>query len=127
MNRFKSIISRTGIYTVSLCLFLYVFALLISFSNATIDIGGFLVILALSFVLSAAQEVFTVKSLATPYKFLIHYCATLLSFVVIYVTRNTTTATKVFIAIILFTIAYALICGIVYLIKRSINKAMGKN
>lgn len=126
MSKLKTIIYRTGIYTVSLCLFLYVFALLIKYSNATIDIGGFLVILALSLVLSASQEVFTLPSLSYPIKVLVHFASMLLSFTVIYVTRSETTPTKIFVAVIVFTILYAIIFTATYFIKRSINRALGK-
>ena len=126
MGRLKNIIFRTGIYAVSLCLFLYVFALMIKYANATIDIGGFLVILALSLVLSASQEVFTITSIPLPLKALIHFAATLISFVVIYVTRTETTPTKTFVAVILFTIIYAVVFLLTYFIKRSLNRALGK-
>ncbi len=126
MSKLKGIISRACIYAVSLCLFLFLFALMIKYANATIDIGGFLVILALSLVLSASQEVFTIASISLPIKALSHFAATLVAFIVIYVTRTETTPTKTFVAVILFSIIYAVAFLLTILIKRSINRALGK-
>ena len=119
MNRLGNFILRSCGYTVLLMLVLYVFLAAIGGVDQGIPFIRFLVLLRYGAFIVSAGEVYKTTSLKKPLRILIHYFILLIGFVPVYVfsgASHSVNASKIFIALMIFSILYAFIgvvvCGI---------------
>lgn len=121
MKYLRSILTGGCILATVMTLIASVVALIVNraegiFSEVSLPVSQFLVILAFSFLIAAANRILTLRRMHAALRLLIHYAALLVSFLFIFVLAGNlriTTAASAFIAIFLFTVLYAAAMAIV--------------
>lgn len=114
-------------YTVVFLTFFYLVSLSDTVTNGAIPFGRFGLILAFGAIISAAGFLFRIK-INKVYIVIIHYSALLLSFIVLFVTTKvlSSNSSSTFVAIIAFSILYALLFVAVYFAKGFFYGRYGK-
>ena len=129
MKKIEGFILRSCGYTVLLALIVYAFLGIIGIGGEGITIVKFLVILGYGFLISCAGALYASLPIHKAYRAILHYLLLLGGFIVLYLTSGaakSVTASRVFIAIVLFTILYAASLGLIKLVKHMVKKADSK-
>lgn len=121
MKHFKSILANGCVFSTVITLIASVVALIVDraeglFKEVSLPVSQFLVILAFSFLIAAANRILTLRRMHAALRLLIHYAALLVSFLFIFVLAGNlkiTGADSIFIAVFLFTVLYAAAMAIV--------------
>ena len=112
-------------YTVMIAFILYTVLAISGVTDQGIPIAKFLVVFAYGLLASGAQEAYHGLKAKLPLRVAIHYLMLLAGFIVLYVASGvnaSVNASKIFIAITIFTLLYALAGAIGIGIKRLLNK-----
>ena len=106
-------------YTVAFLLFFYLIGLSDTVTNGDISFGRFGLVLAFGSLISLSNFLFRIR-INRVYTVILHYAALLLSFVLLFVVTDVLSSNSAssFIAIVIFTVLYALIFTAVYFIKK---------
>ena len=125
MNGFKDFLLKASAYTV---IILSVFYIVGAFSGITehgISWHKYLLILGYGLLISASELLARLFPKRKILGILINYTALLLGFLVVFIFSSETgsVATKIFIAIALFTVIYAVVRVTAMLVKKAIDKA----
>ena len=126
MKRIEKTLLHGSGYTVLILTLFYAFAHIAEFDKTSIGIGRFFIVLGFSMLIACAELLYELLSVKRWLKNLIHYFILLSAFSIIFIFGDFYTAkgiTAVFISIILFTILYLLILGIVLGVRRTVNVA----
>ncbi len=124
MKRLENLLLKAcGLATAILTLF-YLFAALNTNTDAAISFSTFALIFGFGFLISVATMIFEIKSLNLAIRFIIHYSTLMVAFCVVFISTGniaTDSSSKIFTAVVLFTIFYALFFALSYAIKRIVN------
>ena len=114
-------------YTVVFLSFFYLVSLSDTITNGAISFGRFGLILAFGAIISAAGFLFKLK-INRVYAVIIHYSALLVAFILLFVTTKvlSSNSSNTFVAIIAFSILYALLFVAVYFAKGFFYGRYGK-
>ena len=132
MKKLENILLRGTAYSVLILIIFYLFAIVGQLTEPAITFPTFVLIVAFGLIISASELVFSIKSLKTPLRVLIHYAALLAAFCAIFVFSGNLSAdgpAAIFSAVVIFTFLYALVFVIVYFSRRAIrlaDKKIGK-
>ncbi len=124
MKKIEETVLKACGFSVLILLLFFVFAVSTNFSTAVIDFSTFALIVGFGFLISLASLVLQAKKLNILIRLLIHYTTLLIAFCSIFLTIGnigTGSSSKIFVAIILFTVFYGAIFGITYVAKRIIT------
>lgn len=124
MKKIEGILLRACGFTVAILVIFYLFAVATSFVNPEIGFPTFLLILFFGFVISLSTLIFEIKALKYPFRILIHYAVLLIAFCVIFVNSGNLSAggdAAIFTAVAIFTVLYALIFALTYLVLRAVR------
>ena len=120
MKKIEETILKACGFSVLILLLFFAFAASTNYSSAFINFSTFAVIVGFGFLISLASLVLQIKKLNVIVRFLIHYTTLLIAFCAIFLSIGNIgsgSSSKVFVAIILFTIFYVVLFGISYLFK----------
>ena len=132
MKRIENLLLKACGYTLLILTLFYLVALLGEFTVAAIDFHTFALIFVFGVIISAVSLILYVEKIKPIFRVLIHYATLLVSFFVIFLFAgklNAGGSSVVFSAIIIFTVLYAVIFTITYLIRRAVisaDKALDK-
>lgn len=121
MKKIEETILKACGFSVLILLLFFAFTASTNYPSAVINFSTFAVIVGFGFLISLASLVLQIKTLNVIVRFLIHYTTLLIAFCAIFLSIGnigTGSSSKVFVAIVLFTIFYAVLLGISYLFKR---------
>ena len=124
MKKAERFLLHTCAYTVLTCALFLIFMAISGFSEASLNIGRFFLILLFSFLISVAGVILTLKGWHPVLKIAIHYIVLLAAFFFVFVISGNINANgsgAIFSAIIVFTFLYLIFSLIVYSIKKSIS------
>ena len=129
MKHIRSILVGGCVFTTVITLLFSIVAFIINraegvYGTVSLPVSQFLLILLFSFVIATANHVFFLRRLHTALRLLIHYSALLISFIFVFVVAGNlriTGADSVFIAIVVFTVLYAILMAIVLSFLRAIG------
>lgn len=128
MNKLKGFLYKTAAYTVILLFVLYVSLALAGVTDQGVPIAKFFLVLGYAALITGAGLVVGLLSCKMIYKIILHYSILLSGFIVIYYNSGvvgSSNAAKLFIAISLFTVVYALVRIAIHLIGREKAPAKG--
>ena len=114
-------------YAVVLLTFFYLVSLSSTVTNGSISFGRFGLILAFGTIISAAGYLFNIK-INKVYLVMIHYSTLLISFILLFVSTKvlSSNSSNTFVAIIAFSILYAILFTAVYFVKGLFYGRYGK-
>ncbi|MBR2930998.1 MAG: hypothetical protein IKC32_07190 [Clostridia bacterium] len=121
MNKLKGFLYKTAAYTVILLFVLYVSLALAGVTDQGVPIAKFFLIMGYAALITGAGLLVGLLSCRMIYQIILHYSILLSGFIVIYYNSGvvgSSNAAKLFIAISLFTLVYALVRITLYLIRR---------
>lgn len=124
MKKIEETILKACGFSVLILLLFFAFATSTNYPTAVINFSTFAVIVGFGFVISLASLVLQIQKVNLVIRFLIHYATLLIAFCAIFLSIGnigTGSSSKVFVAIVLFTIFYFILLGISYLFKRISN------
>ena len=125
MRKLEKILLKSCSYTVLTLALFYTFALVGKFTAAYIDFGTFAVFYLFGLIISITDLVLSVERLRFVFRLGIHYSVLLAVFCIVFVVMgkiSLKSAGAVFSSIIIFTLFYAIMSAIVYIIKRLTQK-----
>ena len=129
MSALKQFLMKASTYTVIILSVFYIFGAFSGITEHGISWHKYLLILGFGLLISAAELLSKLLAKHKVLANLINYAVLLSGFLIIFVLSTETTgsvATKIFIAIALFTVLYALVRLGIFLVKKAINKAGGE-
>ncbi len=115
---------HTCAYTVLICALFLLFMAISGFTEASLNIGRFFLILLFSFFISVAGIILGLKRLHLVLRIAIHFLVLLVAFTVVFVISGNIKASgagAIFSAIIVFSFLYSVVSLIVYSIKKSVS------
>ena len=124
MKRAERFLLHTCAYTVLVCALFLIFMAISGFSEASLNIGRFFLILLFSFLISVAGIILGLKGWHPVLRVAIHYTVLLAAFFFVFVISGNINASgggAIFSAIIVFTFLYVVFSLIVYSVKKSIT------
>ena len=125
MKTIENILLKACGYTVFILTLFYLFGLLSEIGAAFINFSTFLTIALFGLLISLAELVFKIEKIHTALRVLIHYIVLLIAFNVIFIASGNLSANttgQIFSAIIIFTVFYVIMFGLVYIFRRFIQK-----
>ena len=125
MRKLEKILLKSCSYTVLTLALFYTFALISNFTAAYIDLGTFAVIYLFGLIISLTDLVLSVEKLRFIFRIGIHYSVLLTVFCIVFVIMgkiSLKSAGAVFSSIIIFTLFYAVMFAIVYILKKLTQK-----
>ena len=125
MRTIEKLLLKACSYTVLILIMFYTFARTSNFTNAYIDFGTFAIFLLFGAAISLADLVLGEVRLRVVYRIMIHYAVLLIAFCTVFVSMgkiSLKSAGAVFTSIVIFTILYAIMFGMVYIIRRAADK-----
>ncbi len=111
MRLIKKFLLNACLYTVLILTLFYLFALISDMSESVISISKYFTILAFGAIISASVLIFETK-ISAFYKYLINYGALLAAFCTLFLSSESgsnNVVARVFAAVVIFTIVYALV------------------
>lgn len=125
MNGFKDFLLKASAYTVIILSIFYVVGAFSGITEHGIPWHKYLLILGYGLLISAAELLVKLFPKRKMLGMLINYFALLIGFLVVFVFSSETgsVATKIFIAIALFTVVYAVVRVALMLVRKAIEKA----
>lgn len=129
MQRIRKMLYRTTVYLTAVLTVFYLFSLIVQPENAAMKVGFFFLFFAFSAVLSAAEEIFYIRTLPVAARCGLHYLAFLISFILLYAFSGNYElrgSTGLFIATVLFSFAYGLVLAVFLLIRSKRNASKAK-
>ena len=126
MNAFKQFLLKASAYTVVILSAFYIYGGIAGITEHGISWHKYLLILGYGLLISTAEIISGILVKHRVLANLINYAVLLSGFIIIFVLSTNTTgsvATKIFIAVALFTVIYVLIRLCIYLIKKAISKS----
>ena len=126
MKRFDKMLLCGSSYTVLILTIFYIFAAIAGFDDTSISVGRFFIILAFGMIIALAELICSILTVKRIFKYLIHYFLLLIAFIVVFMVGEFITVNgpaSVFVGIVIYTLFYFLILGIVYLVRRAVNVA----
>ena len=124
MKKAERFLLHTCAYTVLICALFLLFMVISGFSEASLNIGRFFLILLFSFFISIAGIILGLKDWNLVLRIAIHFIVLLSAFTVVFVISGNIKANgggAIFSAIIVFSFLYVVISLIVYSIKKSVS------
>ncbi len=125
MRKLEKILLKSCSYTVLTLALFYTFALVGKFTAAYIDFGTFAVFYLFGLIISLTDLVLSVEKLRFIFRIGIHYSVLLTVFCIVFVIMgkiSLKSAGAVFSSIIIFTLFYAVMFAIVYILKKLTQK-----
>lgn len=133
MKHARRILNSGCIYTTLITLFIFTVGALIASSEGvergSLTIGQFLLICLFSFLIAGADTVLISCPFSLPLRLLLHYGVLLAGFLVIFSAAGNLkldTGAKIFVAVVLFTLAYAAVMAAVLTLFSALGKLAGK-
>lgn len=129
MRRINKVFLTACGYAILILSLFYAFAAISDFTSDAIAPQQFALILGFGFIISIAEFTYEELKLKKIYKCIIHYFVLLVAFCLIFIVSGNVSSQKpsaIFIAIVLYTVSYFTIYGIVRLVRMSINFADDK-
>ena len=130
MQKLWQILRRGTIYETGILIVFYLFSFVLPMEQPGISARNFFLILFFSMIFSLAQEIFSFKKLHALARYAIHFATLLVCFIFIYLLAGNYAQrgpASFFVAIVLFSFAYAVIAAISALIKSRIKEKKQKN
>ncbi len=129
MKIFRNILTEGCVFTTVITLLFSLVAFIVNraegmFKEVSIPVSRFFVILAFSFLIAVANRILSVRRLHVALRLLIHYAALLVSFIFVFVAAGNlkiTGTASVFVAIVVFTVLYALMMAVVFSFLRAVG------
>ena len=124
MKRIEKTLLRGSGYTILILTLFYAFAHIAEFEKTSIGIGRFFIILGFGMLISGAELMYELLTMQRWIKNSIHYFILLISFSIIFIFGDFYASkglTAVFVSIIIFSVLYFLILGIVIGVKRTVS------
>ena len=124
MKKAEKFLLHTSAYTVLFCALFLIFMAISGFSDASLDIGRFFLILLFSFFISIAGIILGLKSWHPALRIAIHFTVLLSAFTVVFVFSGNikgSGAGAIFSSIIVFSFLYLVVSLIVYSVKKSVS------
>lgn len=121
MKKVEETILKACGFSVLILLFFFAFAASTNFPTAVISFSTFAIIVGFGFLISLASLILQVKKLNIIIRILIHYTTLLIAFCSIFLSIGNIgngSSSKVFVAIVLFTIFYAFLFAVSFLVKK---------
>ena len=121
----KFLLTGSGYAILILTLF-YAFAAIGKFTSPAITFPQYLLILAFGYIIALAELMYNVLNLKKWLRGLVHYGVLLLAFCIIFIISGNIKAGRapaIFAAIILFTMLYFALWGIIHLIRKTVKVA----
>ena len=121
MKRLEDFLKSSCTYTVVILAFFYIFAATNNFGDHGISFGRFALITLFGAVVAAAEYLFLLK-VNKLVSVALHYCVLLFAFSMIFVVSGVVggAESKIFVALIVFTLFYAIIFLAFYFAKRGL-------
>lgn len=129
MKRIQGLLLSAAGYTVLILTAFYIFASVSGFTESKIGFPMFMLILLFGVLISAAGMLFKIESLKKSVSLIIHYTSLMVMFCVIFIGSGNISskgAAGIFVAVIIFTVFYALIFAITYFTRKGIELLDGK-
>ena len=126
MKKIENFLLTGSGYTVLILTIFYAFAAISKFTSPAITFPQYLLILAFGYIIAFAELIYNVLNLKSWLKGLIHYGVLLFAFCVIFIISGNIKAGRaaaVFAAIILFTMLYFALWGMIHLIRKTVRAA----
>lgn len=126
MKTIENILLKACGYTLLILTFFYLFGLIGDVGAALIGFTTFMTIALFGLLISLAELAFQIKRIHIVFRVLIHYIVLLAAFNVVFISSgniSAKTAGEVFTAIVIFTVFYAIMFGLVYIVRRFIAKS----
>ena len=125
MRTIEKLLLKACSYTVLILTMFYTFAQASKFASAYIDFGTFAIFLLFGAAISLADLVLGCVRLRVIYRIMIHYAVLLFVFCSVFVVKgkiSLESAGTIFTSIIIFTVLYAIMFAIVYILRRATIK-----
>ena len=129
MKKFESIFLAGCAYAVAIVALFFGFAAISEFTEASIGVGQFFLILLFGQVISAAGYILKNASWHIFIRYALHYLSLFAAFCIIFIVNGNIKASggsAIFSAAIIFTFFYALVFFLVFVIKKSLSSVEKK-
>ena len=129
MKKIEKLILQSCGYTVLLALILYAVLAISGVTDQGIPISKFLVVFGYGLLISIAGALYSYMKAKTPLKLLTHYAILLAGFIVLYLCSGVVSninPSKIFVAVIIFTVLYVLAAGAIKCLGIAVGKADNK-
>ena len=121
MNKIKQFIQNSCVYTVIISFLFLLFARIVQVDNAKFGISQFLIMILFGALIALANLILGYEKLHIILRIAIHYSFIFAAFLVVFIINGNLIikgASSVFIAIVVYTIFYALFSVMAYFIKK---------
>ena len=126
MNRIEKTLLRGSGYTLLILLLFYAFSLIADLDSKSISAERFFIVLGFGMLIATAELIYDILTFNRIIKNIIHYLLLLSSFTIIFILGDFTKQkgiTAVVVSLILFSVLYFFILGIVLALRRTVNAA----
>ena len=122
MKHIENFLKGACAYTVIILSLFYFMANAIGIKELSVSFGRYGLILLFGFIISAAGFLFKLDKIHRAFSLLAHYSVLLLAFCIIFITSGILAggSSKIFVAIVIFTVFYTVISLSVYFAKKGI-------
>jgi hypothetical protein len=124
MKKLEKILLFGSSYCILILTVFYLFALISGFTSTDLSAKTFFLSLLFGMIISFMEEVYKALKIGTVFKIMIHYAVMLFAFCLIFVAGGNISAsggTSVFVAVVIFTVMYALFYVIIHYLRRGIK------
>lgn len=125
MKTLENILLKACGYTVLIMTVFYLFGLIGEIGAAFISFTTFLTVALFGLLIALAELVLNIRKIHIAFRVLIHYLVLLVAFNVVFISSGNLSVSsggEIFSAIVIFTVLYAIMFGLVYIIRRFITK-----
>ena len=123
MKRIEGFLKSSCAYAVLILAFFYAFAAINDFGESGIGFGRFALICLFGAVIAAAEYIFLLR-INRVITVVLHYCVLLFAFSMIFLVSGVigNAGSKIFVALVIFTLFYAVLFTAVYFAKKWFSK-----
>ena len=128
MKKLENLILRACGFAIVILTLFYTFVTATNSNKTDIDFANFSLILGFGLLISLASMILEIKSIKLPLRIFIHYVVLLITFCVVFIPNgnispenNNEAPSKLFTAIVLYTISYAVLFSLFAGFKKLIN------
>ena len=126
MKRLNNTILKGCAYSVLILSLFYMFAALFETTSSEIAPGRFALICTFGMIISAAELMYEELKINKVFKCILHYFVLMIAFTSIFIVSGSIVArgtSRVFVAIVLYTVFYFIVWTIVHFLRKLIDKA----
>ena len=128
MNPIAKFIYHSSLYTTAVTIAFFLFAKVLNVSGMHLTFGRYFLILSFGFILSASENIFSIKKISVYLRYLMHYAVLGVAFSIIFLNIRKTDETYIFgietviASLLVFTVFYITAVMLFVFLKKKFSK-----